>query len=113
MSREFEFIEWVRRQAKGHPRVPLGIGDDAAVLRFPGPADCLVAVDTLMEGVHFTYPEMSAAQIGRKALAVNLSDIAAMAGKPLAAVVGVVFNRKQGAPFARELESGLLALAEE
>lgn len=113
MPGEFEFIEWIRSKAKGHPRVPLGIGDDAAVLSFPKPADCLVAVDTLMEGVHFTWPEMSATQIGRKALAVNLSDIAAMAGRPLAAVVGVVFNRKQGAPFARELESGLLALAEE
>jgi thiamine-monophosphate kinase len=113
LSGEFEFIEWVRARAKVHPRVPLGIGDDAAVLRFSVPADCLVAVDTLMEGVHFTWPEMSAAQIGRKALAVNLSDIAAMAGKPLAAVVGAVFNRNHGAPFARELEGGLLALAEE
>ncbi len=113
MTGEFEFIEWIRSKAKGHPRVPLGIGDDAAVLRFPGPADCLVAVDTLMEGVHFKYPEMSAAQIGRKALAVNLSDIAAMAGRPLAAVVGVVFNRQHGMPFARELQIGLLALAEE
>jgi thiamine-monophosphate kinase len=113
MPGEFDFIEWIRSRTKGHPRVPLGIGDDAAVLRFPEPADCLVAVDTLMEGVHFNYPEMSAAQIGRKALAVNLSDIAAMAGRPLAAVVGVVFGRKLGTPFARELESGLLTLAEE
>ncbi len=113
MAGEFEFIDWVRSQAKVHPRVTLGIGDDAAVLRFPEPADCLVAVDTLMQGVHFNYPEMSAAQIGRKALAVNLSDIAAMAGKPLAAVVGMVFNRQLGNPFARELEAGLLELAEE
>ncbi len=113
MSGEFEFIEWIRSRAAAHPRVPLGIGDDAAVLRFPEPADCLVAVDTLMEGVHFNYPEMSAAQIGRKALAVNLSDIAAMAGKPLAAVVGIVFNRKQGERFARDLEAGMLALADE
>jgi thiamine-monophosphate kinase len=113
MPGEFEFIDWVRSQAKAYPRVLLGIGDDAAVLRFPEPADCLVSVDTLMEGVHFNYPEMSAAQIGRKCLAVNLSDIAAMAGKPLAAVVGMVFNRKLGAQFARELEGGVLQLAEE
>ena len=113
MPGEFEFIEWVRSQAKAHPRVPLGIGDDAAVLRFPLAADCLVAVDTLMEGVHFNYPETSAGHIGRKSLAVNLSDIAAMAGKPLAAVVGMVFNRKHGAQFARELQSGMLRLAEE
>jgi thiamine-monophosphate kinase len=113
MPGEFEFIEWARSQAKAHPRVMLGIGDDAAVLRFPEPADCLVAVDTLMQGVHFNYPEMSAANIGRKCLAVNLSDIAAMAGRPLAAVVGMVFNRNLGTQFARELESGLLDLAEE
>ncbi len=112
MSGEFEFIEWIRSQAAAYPRVPLGIGDDAAILRFPEPADCLVAVDTLMEGVHFNYPEMSAAQIGRKALAVNLSDIAAMAGKPLAAVVGIVFNRGEGQHFARELQKGMLDLAE-
>ncbi len=113
MPGEFEFIEWVRSQAKGHPRVPVGIGDDAAVLRFPEPADCLVAVDTLMEGVHFNYPETAAAQIGRKSLGVNLSDIAAMAGRPLAAVVGCVFNRKHGEAFARELQTGMLELAEE
>ena len=113
MAGEFEFIDWVRSQAKGHPRVPLGIGDDAAVLRFPQASDCLVAVDTLMEGVHFNFPEISAADIGRKALAVNLSDIAAMAGIPLAAVIGCVFNRKHGEEFARELQAGLLSLADE
>lgn len=113
MPGEFEFIDWVRSQAKGHPRVSLGIGDDAAALSFPEPAECLVAVDTLMEGVHFTYPDMSAAQIGRKSLAVNLSDIAAMAGKPLAAVIGCVFPRKYGTEFARELQRGMLELADE
>lgn len=113
MKGEFEFIEWIRTQTKTHPRVSLGIGDDAAALRFPEPAECLVAVDTLMEGVHFNYPELSAAQIGRKCLAVNLSDIAAMAGRPLAAVIGIVFNRKAGVQFARELQSGMLELAEQ
>lgn len=112
MRGEFELIEWIRSQAKTHPRVSLGIGDDTAALRFPESAECLVAVDTLMEGVHFNYPEMSAAQIGRKCLAVNLSDIAAMAGNPLAAVVGIVFNRKAGTQFARELQSGMLELAD-
>lgn len=113
MSGEFELIEWIRSRAKSHPRVNLGIGDDAAGLSFPKAAECLIAVDTLMEGVHFHYPEMSAAQIGYKSLAVNLSDIAAMAGKPLAAVIGIVFNKKEGPRFARELEQGLIALAEE
>jgi thiamine-monophosphate kinase len=112
MPGEFELIEWIRSRAKLFPRVTLGIGDDAAGLSFPEPAECLIAVDTLMEGVHFNYPEMSAAQIGYKSLAVNPSDIAAMAGKPLAAVIGIVFNKKEGPHFARELEQGLIELAE-
>ncbi len=113
MSGEFAFIEWVRAQIKSHPRVSLGIGDDAAALRFPEPSECLIAVDTLMEGVHFTTSDMTPAEIGRKCLGVNLSDIAAMAGQPLAAVVGIVFPRNQGQGFAQEFERGLLELAEQ
>ncbi|MCA9072995.1 MAG: thiamine-monophosphate kinase, partial [Planctomycetaceae bacterium] len=45
--------------------------------------------------------------------AVNLSDIGAMAGRPLAAVIGIVFNRKSGVQFARELQGGMLELANE
>ncbi|MGH7201708.1 MAG: thiamine-phosphate kinase, partial [Planctomycetaceae bacterium] len=110
---EFEFIERVRARAAAHPRVVLGIGDDAAVLRFPDPADCLVAVDLLIEGVHFSLPPATARQAGRKALAVNLSDIAAMAGRPLAAVVSLAAPRDRGAAFLEEVHAGLEQLAEE
>jgi len=110
-SDEFAFIDWVRARAGVHPRVPLGIGDDAAVLSFPQKADCLVAVDMLMEGVHFNVPPASLRDVGRKALAVNLSDMAAMAAVPLAAFTSVALPRSRGAECGRELQAGLDELA--
>lgn len=62
--------------------VLLGIGDDAAILRPPPGEDLLVSVDTLVSGVHFP-PALSAGAIGHRALAVNLSDLAAMGARPL------------------------------
>ncbi|MCH7989304.1 MAG: thiamine-monophosphate kinase, partial [Planctomycetes bacterium] len=110
---EFSLIEWIRAQAPDHHRLTIGIGDDTASLRFPNPADCLVTSDMLIEGVHFTLPSATPRDIGRKALAVNLSDIAAMAGNPLAALISVALPRKRDMDFARELHHGLLELADE
>lgn len=62
--------------------VVLGIGDDAAILRLPPDQDLVVSVDTLVAGVHFP-PAMAPEHIGHRALAVNLSDLAAMGAKPL------------------------------
>ena len=62
----------------------LGIGDDAAALQIPDDRLLLTTTDMLMEGVHFTIPPATALQVGHKAMGVNLSDIAAMAGEPLA-----------------------------
>lgn len=108
---EFQLIDWIRAQVPRDPRVPVGIGDDAAVVSASGPG--LVAVDMLMEGVHFTIPPVSPRDVGRKALAVNLSDIAAMAGIPRWAVVAVALPRGRGFEFARELHAGALDLARE
>src|SRR5206468_7502412 len=57
--------------------------------------------------------DATASRIGRKAMAVNLSDIAAMAGRPLTALVGVALPRSRGFEFARELHEGLQSLADE
>ena len=110
---EFAYIEWIRAHVSGHSRLTLGIGDDTASLHFPAPADCLITVDMLLEGVHFQIPPLTPRNAGRKALAVNLSDLAAMAGQPLAAVVSVAFPRGRKPDFHRELHRGIQELADQ
>lgn len=78
---EFDLIARIRARCGSRPDVLLGIGDDAALLQVPAGRQLVVAMDTLNAGVHF--PEAtSPADIGWKALAVNLSDIAAMGAIP-------------------------------
>jgi thiamine-monophosphate kinase len=67
--------------------VVLGIGDDAALLRVAADADLVLTTDALVEGVHFL-PEAPAHSLGHRALAVNLSDIAAMGADPLLGAAG-------------------------
>jgi len=78
---EFELIERIRLRVASRADVLLGIGDDAALLRVPEGHDLVVATDTLNAGVHFPHDTVPSA-IGWKALAVNLSDLAAMAARP-------------------------------
>ena len=78
---EFSLIERIRARAGERTDVLLGIGDDAALLRVPEGHELVLSTDTLVAGVHF--PEETApADIGWKALAVNLSDLAAMGATP-------------------------------
>ena len=112
-SDEFSLIETIRRRASVGPLTRLGIGDDTAQLLTRGHAGVLVAVDVLMDGVHFDLSQISPQTAGRKALAVNLSDIAAMAGQPTAAVVGLVLPRNRGALLGKQLMEGLIAHADE
>jgi thiamine-monophosphate kinase len=113
MLHEFDYIAWIRAQRARHPRLAVGIGDDAASVRFPPPGDCLVTVDMLMEGVDFLIPPSTGREVGRKALAVNLSDLAAMAARPVACVTSVALPRQGGISLGQELFKGLSALADE
>ncbi len=114
MSRpEFQLIDWIRSQIRDRAPVTLGIGDDAACLKPSADRETLVAIDMLMEGVHFTFPPATPQLAGRKALAVNLSDIAAMAGRPTAAFVSVALPNGRGMDFAKDVHAGLIELANE
>lgn len=108
---EFALIERIRQRAAAHAAVPLGIGDDAALVKTASDGEILVAKDVLMEGVHFDPATATSEQIGRKSLAVNLSDIAAMAGRPTAAFVGLVLPIARGVAFAEGVMAGLVDLA--
>jgi thiamine-monophosphate kinase len=110
---EFAFIDWVRGRTPAVERVLIGPGDDTAALRWPAAADCLVTTDMLLEGSCFRLAEAGPRRVGRKAMAVNLSDIAAMAGRPVAAVVSVGLPRKGGRVLAEELYLGLRETADD
>ncbi len=108
---EFELIQWLTQRVSVHPALRIGIGDDAALLAAPG--ETLVTVDMLNDRVDFDLRRDDARRIGRKSLAVNLSDIAAMAGRPTAVVIALALPRDGGLALARELYEGLLPLAEQ
>ncbi len=78
---EFDLIARIRARAALRGDVVLGIGDDCALLAPPPGMQLAVTMDTLNAGVHFP-PETAPADIGRKALAVSLSDLAAMGADP-------------------------------
>ena len=79
---EFDLVELIRtRCTVARADVRLGIGDDAALLAVPAGQDLAVSTDTLVAGVHFP-PVTAARDLGWKALAVNLSDLAAMGAEP-------------------------------
>lgn len=80
---ELDLVAWIRRRVPPPgPDVVVGIGDDAAVLRPPRGEWLVQTTDTLVDGVHFDRAFCPPAAIGRRAVAVNLSDLAAMAARP-------------------------------
>ena len=108
---EFSLIDrFFAAQSRRRGDVALGIGDDAAVVEVPPDQQLVVAVDTLVAGVHFP-DSAAAADIGHKALAVNLSDLAAMGARPCWATLALTLPQADDswvAAFAR----GFFALAE-
>ncbi len=110
MPAEFDLIRSLAAAAGTDPRVPVGIGDDAAVLDLPGRS--VVCCDLIAEGTHFA-ADTPAELVGRKALAVNLSDCAAMAATPVAAFVGLLADRRRGYDYAAGVMDGLTQLAAE
>ena len=79
---EFELIQrFFNRRIQGKPDIVLGIGDDAALIAPPPEQQLVIAIDTLVKGVHFPDTTLPY-DIGWKALAVNLSDLAAMGAEP-------------------------------
>ena len=107
---EFALIErYFRAAGASRGDVPVGVGDDGAILRPPPGFDLVAVSDTLVEGVHF--PKASAPRsIGHRALAVNLSDIAAMGATPAWALLSLTLPSVDDGWLA-EFSAGLGALA--
>lgn len=109
---EFELIEWIRARSQG-ANVPIGIGDDMAAFGTDGGGEILVTADMLLDGVHFVTGRDSYPLIGRKTMACSLSDAAAMAAVPVAAVLSVALNHEIAWEQVQDLWKGVQELAEE
>jgi thiamine-monophosphate kinase len=109
---EFELIDrFFRDTGAARSDVVLGVGDDGALLRPPAGMDLVVVTDTLVEAVHFL-PRSPSASIGHRALAVNLSDIAAMGATPAWATLALTLPEARE-EFVRGFARGLALLAQE
>jgi thiamine-monophosphate kinase len=109
---EFDLIRAIRAATPaGGAGVLAGIGDDCAVLRTDPADDLLLKTDMLVEDVHFRIAGTRPEDVGWKALAVNVSDIAAMGGRPLHAVLSLALRPELTGEFADGLVRGLLECA--
>ena len=113
MSIEHKFIDWVKQVCEElpHKQIVLGIGDDAAVIDH-GDHLTVISTDLVADNVHFVLGETPNHLIGRKALAVNLSDLAAMAAVPVSAVVSLLLPQSMQLDQAQEIFRGLKELAD-
>ena len=110
---EFDFIDWLRRRTPADQRVVLGPGDDTAAVSVAPGRPVLVTTDMLLEGSCFKLAEAGPRRRRPKADGGQLSDIAAMAGNPIAAVISVGLPRAGGRSLGEELYQGLREMADE
>ncbi|HEY0674053.1 MAG TPA: thiamine-phosphate kinase [Longimicrobiales bacterium] len=105
---EFDFIRSVLQRAKTtHPLVRVGPGDDCAVI-----GDLAVSTDATVEGVHFRRDWLTADEIGWRATAASLSDLAAMAAEPIGILVSLVASSSDAPAFAADVMAGVVAAAD-
>lgn len=107
---EFEIIERYLAPLATDPAA-LGLRDDAAVLTLAGPTDLVITTDAIVSGVHFL-PDDPPGSVGHKALAVNLSDLAAKAAVPWAYLLTLALPGAPAAEWCKAFTAGLAALQE-
>jgi len=112
MPGESEIISRLRKRAGVNDNVLLGIGDDAALIKPTGGRDLIACCDLMVEGVHFRTEWTPPRLLGWKALAVNLSDVAAMGGTPKYAMMSIALPPWSSSEFIDELFEGMLQLAD-
>ena len=111
---EFGLIDLLKKNTINAPQsVIAGIGDDAAVLLSTPKQLQLLSTDMLVEAVHFDLKTTTPCQLGYKAIAVNISDIAAMGGLPRHVVISLALPRSIDVEFVDNLYSGMKEICKE
>lgn len=103
---EHGFIAWAKARAARLPQIRLGIGDDCALIA-PSPTDWVVTTDSLCDGTHFILSECGPRAVGHKLVAVNLSDLASMAARPIAVFLSLCLPRQSSGEIASEIFEGV------
>ncbi len=107
---EQSFLAYLRGRCRGLPQVRVGIGDDAAVID-PPQGQLIACTDQIVDGVDFLSAEHALADVGYKAMAINLSDIAAMGAMPTSALVTLTLPKENATRIAGGVYEGILAAA--
>lgn len=111
---EFGFIDTIAAPFFEHLKENvIGIGDDCSITPLSDKESQIVTTDMLIEDTHFLFDKISAFELGQKALAVNLSDIAAMGGTPLSAFISLGIPEKVTVEWLKDFYEGLSFLAKQ
>lgn len=105
---EFELIRWIQEQVGNCDHLTRGIGDDCAVQPQVQGQELLTSTDLLIEDIHFKRSWTSMFDLGRKSVAVNLSDIAAMGGVPQSLFLGIGRSKQIGPEELKDFIRGFL-----
>ncbi|MEK6728612.1 MAG: thiamine-phosphate kinase [Planctomycetota bacterium] len=109
---EFSFIQWIRKRQRRRKGTLLGIGDDCAVIDVSSDKLCLITTDMLVDGTHFDLKKCAMRDVGRKAIACSISDVAAMGCQATVAVISICFPYHTTEKYARELYAGMWNLTD-
>lgn len=109
---EFAFIRKLIPPRVHQSGLVEGIGDDGAIIQTSASEKQVICVDTMVEGVHFTKLTMDPFQVGYKALAANISDVAAMGGRPMFYLVSIAIPQTWSEEELLLLYKGMQALAD-
>ncbi|MCM3620312.1 thiamine-phosphate kinase [Sutcliffiella horikoshii] len=113
ISDEFAFIKDIQPDRLFHEDKVVGIGDDAALVSLEDGYEKIVCVDTMVEDVHFTRQTMAPFDIGYKALAANISDVAAMGGYPMYYLVSITIPKSWEPEELKEIYDGMKQLGDQ